>query len=61
MSNQTYIVEITVTRITDINKNTGQILLSPSVVKHSCYKIFDNAQDLKEFVKFNPVEEIVVQ
>lgn len=61
MSNQTYIVEINVTKITDINKSTGKMLLSPTVIKQTCYKVFDNMADLMEFIKFNPVEEIAVQ
>lgn len=57
MSKPTYIVDITVTRIQDIDEK-GQILMKPSVEKECYAKIFDDFDQVSRFLRFRPDLEV---
>jgi hypothetical protein len=53
----TFIVDITVTRIQDIDEK-GQLLMKPSVEKEVYSKIFDDFDHVARFLKFRPDMEV---
>lgn len=57
MKKPTFIVDITVTRIQDIDEK-GQLLMKPSVEKEIYSKIFDNFEHVAQFLKFRPDMEV---
>lgn len=56
-SKPTYIVDITVTRIQDIDEK-GNLLMKPSVEKECYAKIFESFEEVSRFLKFRPDMEV---